>query len=134
MSRRRNDPIVYSEVDTYFRLNNANELILSVNSDAVADSLRNIIRTHPGERVMNCNFGTRLRELLFEPLDSETAVAIGEEIRQSVEEEDPRIQIVRIYVTPNHEEQRYNVTVEYYIKQLPQNLNRTTLGLAGIID
>lgn len=131
---RRLVPIIYSEVDTFFRQNDRNDLVLSENGDAVADSIRNIVLTIPGERVMNPDFGCGLHHLLFEPMDDHTAHLIGQEILQSIEQEDDRVVIERILVTPNYDTQRYDVVVDYYIKKLPQNINRVELTLTSVFS
>lgn len=128
---RRKERIIYSEVDTFFRLDNSKDIVLSVNGDAVADSIRNIIKTRPGERVYQIDFGTKLMHLLFEPLDEETAYLIGDEIVRAIEEEDNRVIIKQIQVTPNYDRQSYDIVIDYSIRQLPTSQNRITLELAG---
>jgi len=122
---------IYSEVDAFFRLGNDRQLKKSVNGDAVADSIRNIVKTKKGERVMNPDFGCGLHRLLFEPMDNETAALIGEEILDSIEREDDRVVIERILVTPNFETRHYHVAIDYYIRKVAHNVNRVTMLLAG---
>lgn len=132
--KRRPYPIVYSEVDAFFRLDNQNALYLSVNGDAVADSIRNIVKTVPGERVNNPSFGCDLLRYLFEPLDERTAEMIASEIHYKIEMEEPRVKIVRVTVTPDYDAQSYVVSVNFYIKQVPNQTHRVELTLSGIFS
>lgn len=129
---RREFGEIWSEVDAFFRQDNDKKLVKSKNGDAVADSIRNIIKTVPGERVMNRDFGCDILKALFEPMTEETALLIGEDILESIEEEDPRVSIERVIVSPDYDSQTYNVTIDYFIKKLPGRMNRVELQLSGL--
>ena len=58
-----------------------------------------LLLTNPGERVMNPNFGTPLRKLLFEPNDPTTALAAKTMIINSIKMWEPRIAIQNINVS-----------------------------------
>ena len=47
-------------------------------------NLRNLLLTYPGERVAQPTFGSRLRELLFEPINEDLEVRVEEEIRRAI--------------------------------------------------
>jgi len=69
--------------------------------DIIKSDLLQLILTNPGERVMLPQFGTPLRELLFEPNDESLAVDAEIMIAQAIDTWEPRIQIKDIHVTPN---------------------------------
>ena len=52
--------------------------------EQVSHNLRMLLQTIPGERVMNSEFGSRLHELLFEPMSEGYKDIIEEEIRSVV--------------------------------------------------
>lgn len=130
---KRTQPTIYSEVDAFFRLNDKNELILSKNGDAVADSIRNIVKTTPGERVMNPDFGCNLMHALFEPQDEETAHLIGEYIWRAIVDEEPRVIVDSIIVTPDSDNQAYDIGIDFRIRNVPTNSMRLTMTLSGLI-
>lgn len=68
----------------------------SLNVKAIFNSLRNIFTWIPGERILLPEFGSRLRSLLYEGITPQTEEAIVAEIRQSVSEWEPRVQIVEV--------------------------------------
>jgi len=48
--------------------------------EAVKNNIRNLLNTERGERLYHPNFGTNLRQYLFEQMDEENLVAIREKI------------------------------------------------------
>ncbi|GFE50690.1 baseplate protein [Roseobacter cerasinus] len=64
----------------------------------IAESLRILMETRPGERVMHPNYGCRLHDLVFEPMDGETEAEIETAIRRAILFFEPRIKITSILV------------------------------------
>jgi len=62
--------------------------------------LLNHIFTRRGERVMMPTFGTRIPDMVFEPLDQVTLNIVREDL-QSVFKFDPRVQLLDLTITPN---------------------------------
>ena len=58
--------------------------------DAVKNNIRNLLRTHKGERLMHPNMGLNLRNLLFEPNMQELDMRIQSEITE-VEQSQTRL-------------------------------------------
>ena len=61
--------------------------------------LLNHIFTRKGERVMMPNFGTRIPDLAFEPLDNYTLSILGEDLR-AVFAFDPRVELMALNIIP----------------------------------
>ena len=70
----------------------------SYNDEEIRSSLIHLLLTRKGSRYYLPDFGTRLFEFLFEPLDGPTFSEIESEIRESVEEYLPGIKITNISV------------------------------------
>ena len=66
------------------------------NLKAIFNSLRNIFTWIPGERVINPEFGSNLRNLLYEGITDFNREQIAAEIRLSVSKWEPRVQIQNI--------------------------------------
>jgi phage baseplate assembly protein W len=66
----------------------------------IKSSLLHLILTRKGSRFMLPNFGTRLYEFIFDPLDGITFDAIKEDIQQACEEFIPDLNIISITLTP----------------------------------
>jgi phage baseplate assembly protein W len=68
-------------------------------SDEIRTDLIHLLLTRKGTRYYLPDFGTRLYEFIFEPMDGPTFSEIESEIRASVEEYIPNITITNISVT-----------------------------------
>jgi phage baseplate assembly protein W len=71
--------------------------------DEIRSNLVHLILTRKGTRYYLPDFGTRLYEFLFEPLDGPTFSDIEAEIRDSVEEYLPGLTITNISINPASE-------------------------------
>ncbi len=84
--------------------------------------LLNHIFTRRGERVMMPNFGTRIPDLPFEPLDPITLDILEEDLR-SVFNFDPRVQLLRLIITPLYDENAVTATAELLYIELDMTGN-----------
>ena len=64
----------------------------------IAESLRILMETRPGERIMHPNYGCRLHDLVFEPMSSETEAEIEVAISRAILFFEPRIKLGAVTV------------------------------------
>ena len=85
---------------------NPYKLAKLVNVQAVFNSLHNIFTWTPGERILNPEFGNKLKTYLYEGITEFTAESIIAEIRRCISEYEPRVHVVSInnVSTPNDTE------------------------------
>ena len=93
----------------------SNDLIALKNESAIARSVRNLVLTGQGERPFQPVLGTGVSRLLFENMDKLTASAIRSEIRTTIENYEPRVEINEILVEPDFEGNAMHVTLQYFI-------------------
>ena len=93
----------------------SNDLIGLKNENAIARSVRNLILTTQGERPFQPVLGSNVNNLLFDNMDKLTASALKDEIRNTIENYEPRVELEDIIVDPNFENNEFNVTIQYYI-------------------
>ena len=93
----------------------SNDLIALKNESAIARSVRNLVLTAQGERPFQPVLGTGVSRLLFENMDKLTASAIRSELRTTIENYEPRVEINEIIVEPDYEGNAMNVTLQYFI-------------------
>ena len=91
------------------------DLIALKNEQAIARSLRNIVFTTPGEKFFNQNFGSRISKSLFENIDDISASLIIDEIRQSITNFEPRVDLIDVKAEPNFDNNEFNVRIVYNI-------------------
>ena len=92
-----------------------NDLIALKNEQAIARSLRNIVFTTPGEKFFNQNFGSRISKSLFENIDDISGSLIVDEIRQSITNYEPRVDLLDVRAEPNFDNNEFNVRIVYNI-------------------
>ena len=109
-----------------FETNPLNDDLVSLtDTGAIARSIRNIVFTSPGEKFFNPDFGSRVSESLFENVDDVSALAIKDEIKSSIINFEPRVNLLSTIVAPNPDDNEMNVTIEYEITGIdipPQQL------------
>lgn len=80
-------------------------------AEEIRSNLIHLLLTRKGSRYFLPDFGTRLYEYIFEPLDGPTFQNIESEIRDSVEKYMPQLQLTNISITaPTGEEANATVT------------------------
>ena len=79
----------------------SNDLIALKNESAIARSVRNLVLTGRGERPFQPILGTGVSRLLFENMDKLTAASIRSELRTTIENYEPRVEINEILVEPD---------------------------------
>jgi phage baseplate assembly protein W len=62
----------------------------------IAEALRIILSTRQGERVMRPDFGSRLHEYLFDPIDLNTATMIQKAANDAITQWEPRVKDVQV--------------------------------------
>jgi phage baseplate assembly protein W len=110
-----------------FQVNPLNNDLIAINNEtAIARSVRNLVFTLPGERFFNENLGSKLSRALFENIDEISASIIQDEITNTINNYEPRVDLISVDVSPNYENNEFNVTINYYIvgiDVLPQQLS-----------
>jgi len=116
----------FKDISMSFKTNPLNNDLISIkNETAIARSVRNLILTSPGERFFNENLGSQVSKSLFENMDEITASVIKDEIENTINNYEPRVDLISVKVSPNYDYNEFNVTIEYYIvgiDVLPQQL------------
>jgi phage baseplate assembly protein W len=117
----------FKDISMTFQVNPLNyDLIGLKNESAIARSVRNLVFTLPGERFFNENLGSKVSRSLFENMDEISASVIQDEIKNTINNYEPRVNLIDVVVSPNYDENEFNVTINYRIvgiDVLPQQLS-----------
>ena len=89
------------------------------NDNAIKQAIKNLVLTIPGEKPFNPNVGCAVREMLFEPLDAFVADAIQDEIINTINQYETRVQLITVTAIPFYESSKVNITVDYKVVGLP---------------
>ena len=106
----------FKDLSMSFKFNPlSGDLITLKNENAIARAVRNIVLTSPGEKFFNPEFGSSISEILFENVDEITAVSIEDEIRSSLKNYEPRVELINVNVDPNFDNNQFDVIISYRI-------------------
>ena len=106
----------FKDISMTFQINPLNsDLIGLKNESAISRSIRNIVFTLPGEKFFNENFGSRISRTLFENVDDISASIITDEIRNSIQNYEPRVELIEVRSIPDYDNGAFDVTIIYKI-------------------
>lgn len=118
---------IYSDLDlTFNRTPVKNDIAISYDDQAVIRSVRNLLLTNFYERPFQPNIGSNINKLLFEPVNNLTSGNLKEDILNVITNYETRVSIDEIVVTPNEDENAYNILLQFYIGN---NTSPTTVNL-----
>lgn len=81
--------------------------------NAIRNNLMNFFSTDKGERVFNPFFGSGLKKLVFENIDTATVDFIRKFIKDEINQYFPFVGISKIDVVPNEDTNTITITVKY---------------------
>ena len=96
-----------------------NDVVTIRDEDAIKRSVKNIIFTILGEKPFEPNFGSAINDSLFELDTSLNQVRISDEIIQSLNSYEPRIDNIDVTVEIYPDSNELNCTVQYDIVGIP---------------
>ena len=106
----------FKDISMTFQANPLNlDLIGLKNANAIARSVRNIVFTLPGEKFFDEDFGSRISASLFENIDDISAAEIVDEIKQSLTNYEPRVNVLDVRAFPNFDNNQFDVRIVYEI-------------------
>ena len=90
---------------------------------AIKNAVKNLLQTNFYERPFQSTLGANLRGLLFEPNDVITRIALRENIREVLVQNEPRISLQAIYVEEASQGTAFRITVLFRIKEFNTDQN-----------
>lgn len=85
-------------------VDNRGGIALTSSPDDLECSLRVIFSTAPSERVMRPEFGCKIWDLLFEPVNANTLGLMAQAVRESVAQWEPRVELEEVRVAPDDDD------------------------------
>lgn len=111
----------YRDINIDFRNHPVTKDIFAVkNQLSIAQSLRNLVQTRFGERLMQPKIGSQVYEILFEPLDVFSGIELQSRILDTINNFEPRIEVLEVQVGIIEEEDSAVVNVTYRIIGEPE--------------
>jgi phage baseplate assembly protein W len=89
---------------------------LITGTEEIDASIRMILSTIPGERVMRPEFGCRMWSLIFAPLTAGTLGQIEQYVREALDRWEPRIDVDRVIAVADQESAEVKIELDYRIR------------------
>ena len=85
--------------------------------NAIKNAVKNLLITNAFERPFQPQLGANLRGLLFEPADAITKIAIKQNVKNVINDYEPRVKIKSIAINDLSDQNAYRLTVKFLIKE-----------------
>lgn len=93
------------------------EIAMVADAEDIRQSIRIILETDPGERVMRPDFGAGLRRLLFEPITTNTLALVQQRVEDALTTWEPRIDVIDVAVSADEAPSGVLlITIQYSIR------------------
>ena len=119
-------PVIWSDLDPAITADSNGNLELDINVAAVIGSIQNIIQTNPGERMFLPQFALGMRNLLFEPANTNLLTKYADNIKKSVEAWDPRVIVAGVDFNTDPDNNAVSLTVRFNISGYTQTFSTTS--------
>ena len=98
------------------RLNVQGNIQLTDSAQNIEESIGIILKTRIGERVYRPDFGCRLSDFLFAPMNVQTLLMIRLCVEEALTKWEPRIVLDSVEAEPNTYRGRVDITIQYHPK------------------
>ena len=106
----------FKDISMSFQSNPLNDDLIGLkNENAIARSVKNIVFTVPGEKFFNPRFGSDISEVLFENINEISASAIEDQIKLSINNYEPRVELIDVKAIPNYDNNQFDTVITYKI-------------------
>lgn len=105
----------YSDLDFELTIDPDGNLKTVTDGASIQQSIETILTTIPSERVNLPQFGSRFKQLLFQPIDEFTAIDIEDEVEVAINTWEDRVTIKDVVITPYHNKNAYKIEVYCFI-------------------
>ena len=124
---------IWSDLDHRLIQDAQGSLKKIINVQAVMTSVDNILRTSKGERVMLPSFGSSLKDMIFESMNSSLIDLISQNIKDEIELWDNRVVVSQIRYLEEPDDNSIVVEIAFVIKGYPKIFKQevTIKGEAG---
>lgn len=107
--------VAYEDIDLAFAKKPAGDLYKKKDAAAVKQAVKNILLTNHFEKPFLPFFGSDLRGMLFELADDTTDSVLQNNIKQSIEQYEPRAEILELDVVVQPDRHDISVTVKFKV-------------------
>jgi len=85
---------------------------------SVINSIKNILTTTPGQKLLNPGLGLDFRSYLFEPVNTTTSYFLGHYIYNNLGVQEPRVRLESIVIEGSPDENQYDIEISFSVPKL----------------
>lgn len=112
-------PNLYNDFHKDLRISPiSKDIALLKDEDAVKESIKNLILTDPGERLMQPFIGGGIRSLLFENITPGVLKVIESRCADTIKIYEPRAELIDVTASSFYDDNKVNVNIQFYIKNV----------------
>jgi len=101
----------------------SDDLTLLKDEDAVKESIKNLLLTNRGERLMQPSIGGNIKAMLFENITPGVLTMIEDQVRTTIDLYEPRAEVIDVVVTSNIDDNVVKIQVQFYIRNNQQPIS-----------
>lgn len=117
-------PIIYQDFALDFTVHPVRkDLVLKNNADSVVAAIKNLLQLNHYEVPFHPEVGCNIRKLLFENVSEFTARDLNRFITETIQNFEPRCSIQSLIVTPDEDNNLYNIKLRVFINSSANPLN-----------
>lgn len=94
------------------------DLLVSEDVEAIKNSLFNLFTTIPGQKLLNPIYGLNLMQFIFNGINDISANNMGDLILEGINKFEPRIEVKKIFIFPDIENQLYEIGLRLDVPSL----------------
>jgi len=112
--------INYTDIDDSMNANPiTGDVLQQSGAKAVIQSVMNLIQLNHYEKPFHPEVGCGVNQLLFELADPTTCQLIAKEIRTTLQNFEPRVQVLNVFVNAANDNSGFDVTIEFSVISIP---------------
>lgn len=117
-------PNLYSDFRKDLRISPVSkDIAVLKDEDAVKESLKNLILTDPGERLMQPFIGGGIRALLFENITPAVLKTIETRVKNTIKTYEPRAEIISVEASSEYDDNTVRVLIQFYIRNVDRPIS-----------
>jgi len=89
----------------------------------ICQSLKILLNTRLGERVMQPSYGASLKDQVFEPMNASIVTFIDDLVRTAIIYHEPRIEVNEVSVTPEQIEGILRISIDFTVRTTNTRFN-----------
>jgi len=129
---RQTNTIAYKDFDLAMRAHPVTgKLFVKKNDDSLIQAIKNLIMTNQYERPFRSDFGSSIREQLFENYSSAMETSIKYNIETAIKNYEPRVELLDVQIVGDPDRNRLSVSIIFRGKN-STNISEANISLDRI--